>query len=47
MGMMLDWSPILAIATFALAGAAFGAIWQNYRIRKEDKDFNIKKYRPK
>jgi len=39
---MLDWSLVLAIATFSLAGAAFWAIWQNYIFRKEDRELQVK-----
>ena len=35
--MMLDWSLPLAIATGSLAAAAFWAIWQNYRFRRQER----------
>lgn len=36
------WLAISAGATFLLALAAFWAIWQNYRFRKQDRELNIK-----
>lgn len=45
--MIADWIKEWAIvisgcATFLLAVAAFWAIWQNHRFKKEDKELNIK-----
>ena len=37
-----NWLAISAGATFLLALAAFWAIWQNYILRKEDRDLGIK-----
>jgi len=36
------WLAVSAGATFLLAIAAFWAIWQNYRFRKQDRELNIK-----
>ena len=34
---MLDWSLVLAIATFSLAGAAFWAIWQTRKLQERER----------
>lgn len=40
--MTLDGTLLLAIATFVLAGGAFGAIWQTYRLQEKDRQLHFR-----